>query len=210
MKVVLLEDVYNQGVAGEIVEVAPGFGRNYLIPRGMAVKATPGALRQFENLSKQAEVRRAEREKQSAVLAEKIEGTTLYFGVKAGENEKLYGSVTSGDVADALKDEIGLEIDRRRVGDQPLRELGLFEVPVRLDGGLAPTVKVVIHREGEDPRAAEAEMEAEAEAAAEAAEAEAAEMEAAEMEADDELSGEEELAEEATEAVDEDEPIEEA
>jgi large subunit ribosomal protein L9 len=215
MKVVLLEDVYNQGVAGEIVEVAPGFGRNYLIPRGMAVKATPGALRQFENLSKQAEVRRAEREKQAEILAEKIEETTLYFGVKAGENEKLYGSVTTADVADGLKEELGLEIDRRRVGDQPLRELGLFEVPVRLDGGFAPTVKVVVHREGEDPRAAEAEMEAEAEAAEEAAEleaeAEAAEMEAeADADAEAEAAGEDASAEAAAEPVDEGEPVEEA
>ena len=100
MKIILLQDVYKKGVAGEVVNVAPGFARNYLIPRGIAVKATPGALRKAENLRKQADVRRAEREKEFDVIADKIRGLELYFSVKASEAGKLYGSVTPADIAE--------------------------------------------------------------------------------------------------------------
>lgn len=180
MKVLLLDDVYKQGVAGEIVDVAPGYARNYLIPHGLAVKATPGSLKQMDTLRKQVSVRRDQRSKRFQNIADKLEGLTLYFGVKAGETGKLYGSVTSSEIADELKETIGLEIDRRRIGDRPLRELGEFKLPVRLEAGLSPTVRVVVHREGEDPREAEAALAAEAEAEADAAAAEAeAEAEAA-------------------------------
>lgn len=159
MKVILLEDVYKQGVAGELVEVAPGYARNYLIPRRLAVKATPGALRQFENLSKRAEVRRAERQHKYSQIAEQIEGLTLTFGVRAGETGKLYGSVTQAEIAEKLHEALGLEIDRRRIGDRPLRELGVFGVPVRLDSGVVSNVRVIVHREGETPEEAEAAFE---------------------------------------------------
>ncbi len=201
MKILLLEDIYKQGVAGEVVDVAPGYARNYLIPRGLAVKATPGSLRQLENLRKQAVERRSEQSKQYSAIAEKIEGLTLYFGVKAGETGKLYGSVTTGDIAERLQEEIGLEIDRRRIGDRPLRELGNFAVPVRLEAGLTPSVKVVIHREGEDPLKAEAEAEATAAAEALAEAAAEAEFEAAEAEVEAEAALEAEADEELEEAV---------
>lgn len=159
MKVILLQDVYKKGVAGEVVEVAPGFARNYLIPRGMAVKATPGAMRQAENLRNQAAVRRAEKDKEYGVIAEQLKGVQLYFPVRAGETGKLYGSITPGDIADQIKTQVGLDVDRRRIGDRPLRELGEFNVPIRLDAGLAPTVKVVVYREGHDPRETEVPAE---------------------------------------------------
>ncbi len=152
MKVILIQDVYKKGVAGEVVEVAPGYARNFLIPRGMAMKATPGALRQYENLRNNAVMRRAEREKEFSQIAEQLQDVVLYFAVRAGETGKLYGSVTPGDIVEQLRAERGLEIDRRRVGDRPLRELGEFAVPVRLDAGLAPQIKVVVFREGHDPR----------------------------------------------------------
>ncbi|NDJ52386.1 MAG: 50S ribosomal protein L9 [Chloroflexi bacterium] len=161
MKVILLQDVYNQGVAGELVDVAPGYARNYLIPQGMAVKATPGALRQLQNLSERAEVRRAELAQHYEKVAEKIEELTLYFPVRAGESGKLYGSVTTAEIAEQIQEELGLELDKRRVGDRPLRELGDFDIPVRLDMGFSPMVKVVLFREGEDPRLLEAEAEVE-------------------------------------------------
>ncbi len=163
MKVILLQDVYKKGVAGEEIEVSPGFARNYLIPKGLAVKSTPGMRRQLENLRKSAEARRAQRAQEFSRIAEQIAGLTLYFGVKAGETGKLYGSVTPADIAERLKQELGVEIDHRHVGERPLRELGTFAVPVRLEANLTPTVKVVVHREGEDPRAAEASAEAAAE-----------------------------------------------
>lgn len=156
MKVILLEDVYKQGVAGELVEVAPGFARNYLIPRELAVKATPGALRKFENLSKKAETRRAVREEKYTKIGQQIDELTLTFPVKAGETGKLYGSVTSTEIADRLNEMLGLELDRRRIGDKPLRELGVFSVPVRLDAGVMAHVRVIVHREDEDPEEAAA------------------------------------------------------
>jgi len=161
MKVILMQDVYKKGVAGEIVEVAPGYARNFLIPQGMAMKATPGAMRQHENLRKNATMRRAERDKEFTQIAEQLQGVALYFGVRAGETGKLYGSVTPGDIAEQLKVERGIEIDRRRIGDRSIRELGEFAVPVRLDATLAPQIKVVVFREGHDPRAGQA-VEAEA------------------------------------------------
>ncbi len=161
MKVILLEDVYKHGVAGEMVEVAPGYARNYLIPRRLAVKATPGALRQFQHLRKAAEVRRAERQHQYNQIAEQIASLTLTFPVKAGESGKLYGSVTPADIAGRLKEQLGLELDRRRVGDRPLRELGVFNVPVRLDANVVSHVRVIVHRENESPAEAEAAFEAE-------------------------------------------------
>ncbi len=152
-KVILLEDVYKQGVAGEVVAVAPGFARNYLIPRGLAVLVSPGMMRQMENLRKQAEVRRAEREKKFGAIADQIAALHLYYPVRAGETGKLYGSVTPAQIAESIQQELGLEIDRRRIGDHPLRELGDFQVPVRLDAGLTAYVTVTVFREGQDPRA---------------------------------------------------------
>ncbi len=193
MKIILLEDVYKQGVAGDVVDVAPGYARNYLIPRGMAVKASAGMLRRLENLRKQAEVRRAQRDKEFGQVAEQIQELTLYFSVKASDAGKLYGSVTNAQIAEQLQEQIGLEIDRRRIGDRPLRELGEFDLPVRLDAGLAPTIKVVVFREGEDPRLVEeeeVEAEAEAEEVLEEAEAVAVEEAVKEVEAEAEAEAE--------------------
>jgi large subunit ribosomal protein L9 len=161
----------------------------------LAVKATPGALRQFEHLRKTAEVRRAERQQQYNQVAEQIENLMLAFPVKAGESGKLYGSVTPADIAERLKEQLGLELDRRRIGDRPLRELGVFHVPVRLDASVVSHVRVIIHREGETPAEAEAAFEA-AQAEEEAMEAEAA---ASARAAAEEAEAEEVVGEETTE-----------
>jgi large subunit ribosomal protein L9 len=197
MKVILMQDVYKKGVAGEVVEVAPGYARNYLIPRGMAVKATPGAMRAAENLRKQATTRRAQRDQEYSVMAEQIRQIQLYFSVRAGETGKLYGSVTPGDIAEQVKVNYGIDLDRRRVGDHPLRELGEFMVPVRLEAGLAPQLKVVIFREGQDPREAEALAAEAAEAAAPAEEVPAV---AEAMDGADSAPADVDLAEEAPSA----------
>jgi len=149
-EVLLLEDVYKTGVAGEVVHVAAGYARNYLLPNGLGIVATPGALRKMENLRKKAEVRRAEREKKFNEIAGKLQGLELRYGVRAGDTGKLYGSVTPQQIAESIMERLGLEIDRRRIGDKALRELGEFQVPVRLEAGLTPTIKVIIHREGEE------------------------------------------------------------
>lgn len=150
--VILLEDVYKTGVAGEVVSVAPGFARNYLVPKKMALPATSGAMRQFENLRSRAVVRRAERQKEYGEVAARIEELKLYYPVRASEAGKLYGSISPAMITDSINEALGLEIDRRRVGDHPLKELGEFAVPVRLDAGLVANVAVTVFREGEDPR----------------------------------------------------------
>lgn len=149
MKVLLREDVDNIGYAGEVHKVADGYGRNYLIPRGLAVKATPSVLKEAEAWRKKAEARRAELRAEYQALSERIEATTLTFAALAGESGKLYGSVTTAQVTDALNEALGTDIDRRKVGDEPLRRLGSHEVLVRLAREFQPRVTVVIEPEGE-------------------------------------------------------------
>ena len=186
MKVLLLKDVYKLGHAGDVKKVADGYGRNYLIPRGLAVLATAGALAKSETLRAAAAKRREELNTELGGLAGKLTGLTLHFAAKAGETGKLYGSITTQMIADAIEKEISEKIDRRNVGHQPLRELGTFKVPVRLTADLAPNVTVLIHREGQAPEApaapeppqvaeAEATTVAEAEAPVATEEAPAAE-----------------------------------
>lgn len=149
MKVILKDYVYKHGVAGDVVNVADGFARNYLVPRGLAVKATPGALRDNAHLMQQAASRRTEINNQFNEIAQKINGIELVFGVKAGKNNKLYGSITTADIATAVKEKTGVEVNRRRISERPLRELGSYDVPVRLSGTASPTLRVVLVREEE-------------------------------------------------------------
>jgi large subunit ribosomal protein L9 len=162
MKVLLKEDVDNLGFAGEVHKVAPGFGRNFLIPQGLAVKASPNTLKQAEVWRKRAEARRAELHAEYQALSDRIEEVTLTFTARAGETGKLYGSITTAQIADDLNALLGTEIDRRKVGIEPLRQLGSHNVPVRLSGEFQPELKVVI--ESEDmPVAVETEETAVAE-----------------------------------------------
>ncbi len=147
MKVILTADVYKHGVAGEVVKVADGFARNYLIPQGLAVKATSGALKQSTRLRETAKSRKAALENQLNELARQIDGTELYFGRRAGSNGKLYGSVTSMEMAEALLEKNGVDLNRRRISQQALRELGEHDVVVRLGSGENPTLRVFIVRE---------------------------------------------------------------
>lgn len=147
MKVILKEYVYKHGVAGDVVDVANGFARNYLIPKGLAEKATKDALKRNENLLAQSAMRRQELNEQLVHVSDQIDGTELVFGRKAGSNGKLYGSVTTMDLADALLEKTGIDINRRRISDRSLRELGTFDVTVRMGADLAPTIKVTIVRE---------------------------------------------------------------
>ena len=151
MKVLLLEDVYNLGRAGEIKKVANGYGRNYLIPQGLAVLATKGALVQAERIKAEADKRRKLLNEEMAVVAEKLEEVQLQFAAKAGETGKLYGSVTTQMLADELTESLGTEIDRRQIDSQPLRLLGMHSVKVRLTIDLIPEFSVVVYREGESP-----------------------------------------------------------
>lgn len=149
MKVLLKEDVSSLGYAGEVMEVADGYGRNYLIPKGMAVKATPGVLTSAKAWRDRAKVRLAELRKEHEALAERIADAKLVFHARAGETGKLYGSVTTNDVVDALNKALGTSIDRRTIVGEPLRQLGEHQVTVRLSRDYQPQVMVYIHPEGE-------------------------------------------------------------
>lgn len=149
MKVMLIKDVYKLGRAGDVKKVADGYGRNFLIPQGLAVLATPGALKQIERIRSQAEIRRTEQNQELKGLAGDIEGVVLTFASKAGETGKLYGSITTQNVADALQEKVRYEVKRHQIDMQPIRNLGEFTAHVRLTMDLVPEIKVIVHREGE-------------------------------------------------------------
>jgi large subunit ribosomal protein L9 len=149
MKVMLIKDVYKLGRAGDVKKVADGYGRNFLVPQGLAVLATPGALKQVERIKAQAEIRRAEQNKELQGLADDIEGVVLTFAAKAGETGKLYGSITTQNVADALQEKTRYEVKRHQIDMQPIRNLGEFTANVRLTMDLVPEIKIIVHRDGE-------------------------------------------------------------
>jgi large subunit ribosomal protein L9 len=167
MKVLLLKDVYKLGHAGDVKKVADGYGRNYLMPQGFATLATPSSIKQAETLRQNAAIARAKLNAELAGVADKLNALTLTFAVRASETGKLYGSVTTAQISEEIKRATGLDIERRNIVSQPLRALGDFKLPVRLTSDLIPTVKVLVHREGEAPKPAETAAPAEAAAPAE-------------------------------------------
>ncbi|HUF00653.1 MAG TPA: 50S ribosomal protein L9 [Anaerolineales bacterium] len=149
MKVLLLKDVYKLGRAGDVKKVADGYGRNFLLPQKLAVLATPGALKQTERIRSQAEVRRTEQNSELQGLADQVNGITVLFSAKAGETGKLYGSITTQDVATAIQEKTRFEVKKQQIDMQPIRNLGEFTAHVRLTMDLVPEVKIIVHREGE-------------------------------------------------------------
>ena len=176
MKVLLLKDVYKLGRAGDVKKVAAGYGRNYLIPQGLAVLATPGALQSAEYIREKAATQRDALNKEMSSVAEKMEGLVLNFAAKASETDKLYGSVTTQMIAEQLSEQVGVEIVRRQIDSQPLRNIGVHTVPVRLTVDLVPDISVIVYREGESPKTVLAELEGEAVETAVAADAPEAEV----------------------------------
>jgi large subunit ribosomal protein L9 len=177
MKVLLVKDVYKLGRAGDVKRVADGFGRNFLIPQGLAVLATPSALMQVKQIRAQADTKRAVLNEEMSSIAEILSKLTLTFSAKAGETGKLYGSITPPMITEAIKEKTGLEINRRQIDFEPLRNLGTHKVNVRLTIDLVPAVTVIVYREGEavempeipqdknlESEPVEEEVEAEAEA----------------------------------------------
>lgn len=151
MKILLLKDVYHLGHAGDIKKVADGYGRNYLIPQGFAVLATPGAIKQADTIRAKAEVVRSQVNAEMTVVSEKINNTWITFASKAGETGKLYGSITSQMVAEKISEKAGVEIDKRQIDIQPIRTLGEHKAHVRLTIDIVPSVNILVHREGETP-----------------------------------------------------------
>ena len=155
MEVILKEDVPTLGSRGDVVKVADGYGRNFLLPRKLAIEATRSNRAVIEQM-KQASLRRAARDKADAeAQAKLLEAVSLSFTRKAGEKDQLFGSVTSGDIAAALEAK-GFAIDRRKIHlDEPLKHIGEFKVPIRLYKGVDATVKVTVDKEPSAPEGEE-------------------------------------------------------
>jgi len=145
MKVVLTKDVKDVGKAGQVKDVADGFARNYLFARKLAVPATEAELRRLADQKAVNERHQAKAEKEARELGERISATTITLTAKAGEQQRLYGSITGADIAEALSKKLGTEIDKRRIElDEPIKHLGTFKVPVRIGKDVIPQVTVVV------------------------------------------------------------------
>ena len=149
MKVLLVKDVYKLGRAGDVKKVADGYGRNFLIPQGMAVLATAGAMKTAERIRLKATERRTVLNDEMSVVAEALKKIQISFGARAGETGKLYGSITSQEVVEAIEKKSGYVVKRQQLDMQPLRTLGEHTVRIRLTMDLIPEIKVTVYREGE-------------------------------------------------------------
>jgi len=148
MKVLLTKDVDKLGTSGEVKEVSGGYGRNYLIPQGMAVLATRGQVKQAEERLAAQHKRDQAARRDAEALASRIGGQTLRFTARVGELDRLYGSVTSADIAEKLQVQTGVEIDRRRIDlDEPIKRIGIYPIKVRIMSGLDPLITVVVEGE---------------------------------------------------------------
>ncbi|HUF13594.1 MAG TPA: 50S ribosomal protein L9 [Longimicrobiales bacterium] len=145
--VILRQDVPNVGDAGDLVTVKPGFARNFLLPRGLAFEATEANIRRLEE-DRQREEERTKRDfLEARRRASALEQVSLTFTARAGEESKLFGSITTADIAEKLNAEgnLGFEVDRRQIElDEPIKSLGVFNVPVKLHGDVRPEIKVWI------------------------------------------------------------------
>jgi large subunit ribosomal protein L9 len=143
VKVVLRDDVDNVGRKGDLIEVTDGFARNYLVPRGLAMKATKGVVQQAEAMRRNREARDAREREVAQALADQLTGQRIELRARAGEGGRLFGSVTSADVVDAVRAQTGVELDRRKTQlADPLKELGAVEIPVKLHTDVEVTLTV--------------------------------------------------------------------
>jgi large subunit ribosomal protein L9 len=145
MKILLRADVDNLGKKGDLVDVADGYARNYLVPRGLALKASAGAQKQADAMRRNREARESRDREAAQALAAQFEGRTITIKARAGGEGRLFGSVTSLDIADAVQKQTGAEIDRRKIAlDEPLKELGPAELQVRLHPDVTATLRVEV------------------------------------------------------------------
>ena len=152
MRVVFIEDVEGVALGGEVKEVKNGFARNYLIPKNLAAPATHNNLQRLHKFSKDAAVSRAQRLDDMKEIANTLEGTEVTIEMRAGANNRLYGSVTGTMVADALAEKTGVSIERRLVQlDDPIREVGTYEIPLRLYAEVSASIKLTVYATGTDP-----------------------------------------------------------
>jgi large subunit ribosomal protein L9 len=148
MKVILKKDVEKLGKTNEVHEVADGYARNYLLPRGLAIPASEGALEALKDLREDQAEREARLKQEAEDVAETLRKEPLRFTVKAGESGRLYGSVTNADITEAIEETFGLSVDKRAVQlEQPIRELGPQVVDLNLEGDVVAQVRVVVEPE---------------------------------------------------------------
>jgi large subunit ribosomal protein L9 len=148
MQIILQEDIEKLGTRGEVVSVAEGYARNYLLPRKLALEANPGNLKRLEKIRTTLAKRTATEREQAQQQAELLKVVALDFSRKAGESDQLFGSVTAGDIAEALAAQ-GFEIDKRRIElAEPIKIVGQYDITVKLVHGVPATFKVNVSREG--------------------------------------------------------------
>ena len=215
MKVVLREDVEKVGLRGEVVDVARGYARNFLLPRKLAEPATPSRVAELEKVNARRALNEAQSFEQAQEIAQRLGQAEIRFDVKAGETGVLFGSVTQTQLADAIWDKLKVRVDRRKIGmDEPLKRIGRYQVPIELFADVTVETRVLVVPEGgELPPEEELQAIEEAEAA-EAAAAEAAHEEqhaAAEAAIEEEIAADEVVeepaeGEAAPEAAEEPEP----
>lgn len=148
MRVVLTEDVPGQGKAGEIREVSKGYAKNFLLPRGLALVATPTLVKEVESRLQRERLEESVDREQLVELAQQIEGKEIRFKARTGAGERLFGSITAADIAEELSKSIGSVIDKKKIDvEKPLRQTGSHEIAVKLAGDLRPQITVVIEEE---------------------------------------------------------------
>jgi len=148
MKVLLLQEVKGVGEAGQVKEVAEGYARNYLIPKKLAVAATPAALKEHEQRQAAEKKRQAKIDEEMRELGKRISASSVTIRSKVGEGGKLYGSVTTADVAEAMERQLGLAVDKRKIEiEEPIRHVGEYKVPVKLSKNVGATITVIVESE---------------------------------------------------------------
>ena len=147
MKVIMLEDVDRLGKRGAVVNVADGYGRNFLLPRKLALQATEGNLKRVEQESRKHQIKEAKEEKDASTIREEMEKLSLSVARKSGENDVLFGAVTASDIAEMLSKK-GYEVDKRKIElDEPIKRLGDYEIPVKLHKSISAKVKLSVTKE---------------------------------------------------------------
>ncbi len=181
MKVLLVKDVYKLGHAGDVKKVADGYGRNFLLPQGLAVLATPGALKTIDKIQAKATIERAQLNQEMSGIAEQLSNVELQFTSKAGETGKLYGSITSQMVVDELNTRLGTSFSKHQVDIDPIRTLGEHPATIRLTVDLNPKIKIIVKREGESVKVTTKKSEVEKESSIDTTPEEVKPAEAAEV-----------------------------
>ena len=144
MKVILLCDVKGQGKKEEILTVSDGFARNYLFPRKWAVEATPASIKEIERKRAAEAQQEKDRRAEALALSKSLEGKVIRIAAKCGEKGRLYGSVTNQEIADALKQQYGFEVDKRKIDCEPIHQTGEYEAAVSVYSGISAKMKVLI------------------------------------------------------------------